>query len=52
MDFAKIDEIHQIESVTKPIPQNHKIYEQLLPIFAKVAHYQAGLGDMLASLKI
>lgn len=51
-DFTKIDDIHQIESVTKPIPQNHKIYEQILPIFAKVAHYQAGLGDMLASLKI
>ncbi len=51
-DFTKIDEIHQIESVTKPIPENHAIYEQILPIFAKAGHYQAELGDMLASLKI
>lgn len=51
-DFAKIDDIHQIKSVTKPTPKNHEIYEQILPIFAKVAHYQAELGDMVAKLQI
>jgi xylulokinase len=49
-DFTKIDEIHQIESVTKPIPQNNAIYEQLLPIFVKAGKYQSELGDMLAKL--
>jgi xylulokinase len=51
-DFTKIDDIHQIESVTKPIPENTRIYEQLLPIFVKAGHYQAELGDMLAKLGI
>jgi len=51
-DFTKIDDIHQIESVTKPIPQNATIYEQILPIFAKVGYYQSELGDMLVKLGI
>ena len=51
-DFTKIDEIHQIESVTHPIPQNSDLYDQLLSIFVKAAKYQAKLGDMLANLKI
>ena len=51
-DFAKIDDIHQIESLTKPIPQNTAIYEQLLPIFVKAGKYQSELGDMLAKLGI
>jgi xylulokinase len=49
-DFTKIDDIHQIESVMTPIPQNRDIYEQLLPIFAQAGKYQSELGDMLAKL--
>jgi xylulokinase len=51
-DFDIIDEIHQIESVTTPISQNHEKYEQILPIFAKIGKCQSELGDMLANLKI
>ena len=51
-DFTKIDDIHQIESVMKPNPQNRDIYEQLMPIFAKAGKYQSELGDMLAKLRI
>lgn len=51
-DFTKIDEIHQIESVTEPIPENIRKYEQFLPIFVRAGHYQAELGDMLAKLGI
>ena len=51
-DFSKIDQIHQIENIEKPIPQNSEIYERLLPIFARVGKYQSELGDMLAKLDI
>ena len=49
-DFDLIDDIHQLESVTQPIPQNHEKYEQMLPVFRKAGTYQAELGDMLAQL--
>jgi xylulokinase len=49
-DFEKIDEIHQITSVTTPIAEHTQKYEQLLPIFVKAGHYQAELGDMLAEI--
>jgi xylulokinase len=49
-DFEKIDEIHQIVSVTKPIAEHTQKYEQLLPIFVKAGHYQAELGDMLTEI--
>jgi len=51
-DFDRIDAIHKVEQITHPIAQNVMIYERLLPIFTKAAHYQAELGDMLASLDI
>jgi xylulokinase len=50
--FEKIDEIHRIEEIASPIATNNKIYEKLLPIFARAAKYQAELGDMLAKLEI
>jgi xylulokinase len=49
-DFDIIDDIHQIESVIPPIPEHVRVYERLLPIFAKAAQYQAELGDLLAAM--
>jgi xylulokinase len=51
-DFAKIDEIHQVEDIVTPIPAHNAIYEKLLPIFARAARYQSELGEMLARLEI
>lgn len=51
-DFTRIDNIHQIESITKPIPEHTKIYEQLLPIFIQAGAYQSKLGDMLTKIQI
>ncbi len=51
-DFKKIDDIHQVEEVARPIPENTTIYEQLLPVFTKAGKYQSELGDMLAKLEI
>jgi xylulokinase len=44
-DFDKIDEIHVIESVTKPIPENVILYQQLLPLSKKVSLFLADFGD-------
>ncbi|MBD3307780.1 pentose kinase [candidate division KSB3 bacterium] len=51
-NFEKIDDIHQIESVTTPIPEQTQKYEQLLAIFRKASQYQADLGDMFANLTV
>ena len=51
-DFAKIDEIHQIESVARPVAAHSAAYARLLPVFAEAAHCQARLGDMLADLTL
>ncbi|MCP4399513.1 MAG: pentose kinase, partial [bacterium] len=51
-DFKKIDDIHHVEEIAKPIPENSTIYEQLLPVFTKAGKYQSELGDMLAKLEI
>lgn len=49
-DFARIDEVHQVEEVAAPIAENAAIYERLLPIFRQAGQDQARLGDMLAGL--
>jgi xylulokinase len=49
-DFSRIDEIHKVEEITHPIPQNTAVYDRLLPVFVKAGQYQAELGDMLANL--
>lgn len=51
-DFTLIDEIHQVESVIKPVPENHAKYEQMLSVFIKAASCHAELGDTLAGLRI
>lgn len=49
-DFSQIDEIHKVEEITHPIPQNTAVYDKLFPVFVKAGQYQAELGDMLANL--
>jgi len=49
-DFDKIDEIHTIEDVAEPIPENSAIYNKLLPIYKKASQMQAEIGDMLAAV--
>ncbi len=50
-DFAKIDEIHQIQDVRKPIPGNSKRYSALLPAFETLRQSQSTLGTMLTKLQ-
>jgi len=46
-DFNKIDDIHRVQSVTKPIEKNTKVYEQLLAVYKRTATQQSELAEML-----
>lgn len=48
--FDRVDEVHQVESLTHPDPENVKFYNKLLPIFRQASLDQARLGDALAAL--
>jgi xylulokinase len=50
-DFSRIDDIHKIESVEHPIPQNQRVYEDILPIYSKARTQLAELGDLIDHLK-
>ncbi len=50
-NFARIDEVHQVEAVARPNPQAAEIYCRLLPAFRQAGQDQARLGDMLAELE-
>lgn len=50
-DFSRIDEIHQVEDVTKPISPNVEFYEKLLPVFRCTGEMLAKIGDMVARIK-
>ncbi len=49
-DYARVQEVHQRRSVYQPIPDHVRLYEQMLPVFARAAEMQADLGDALAAL--
>lgn len=46
-NFNKIDDIHQVVNITKPVPQHNRRYEKLLPIFKYGGEAIAKIGDML-----
>lgn len=50
--FDFVDDVHKVESITKPIPSNTRVYEKLLPIFNKSEQYLADLGDQISSLDL
>ena len=45
-DFGKIDEIHRVEAVEKPVPANSAVYRRLRPAFEFVRKSAAALGQM------
>jgi len=46
-DFTRIDRIHKTVELVEPIPENHMVYERLLPVFEHCANSLAQTGDML-----
>lgn len=48
--FQQIDQVHQVEDVAVPVPENVQRYGRLLPVFQQAARHQAQIGDLLAEL--
>jgi xylulokinase len=44
-DFSKVDEVHQIESISEPVQENHDRYQQLETVFEILRKSQAEIGD-------
>ncbi|MHB0959472.1 MAG: xylulokinase [Pirellulaceae bacterium] len=51
-DFNRVDQLHHVESVTRPNPAHRDVYDKLLPVFRQASLDQARLGDALAALEI
>lgn len=51
-DFSRIDDLHRVEEIARPIPEHRAAYEKLLPIFIRAGELQSEIGDMLASLEL
>jgi xylulokinase len=49
-DFSRIAEVHRVDDVSEPGPENKAVYESLLPVFRQAAETQAQLGDALHAL--
>ena len=49
--FDRVDEVHQVESVERPDPQNMVVYDQLASVFRQAGVDQARLGDLLAAVE-
>lgn len=46
-DFQPVDDVHRVESVSHPDPENASVYDRLLPIFRQASLDQAHIGDLL-----
>jgi len=46
-DFSRIDAIHKTVELVKPNPENNRIYEKLLPVFALATGYLAKISDSM-----
>jgi len=51
-DFSRIDAVHTLQEVVKPIQENVEVYKKLKPAFEHVRKCQAEIGDMLYDLEI
>lgn len=51
-DFSKVDDLHEVQSIEKPIAANVETYRRLMPAFEMVRRHQAEIGDLLYGLEI
>ena len=49
-DYSPIGDIHRINDITKPIPENTKNYEKRIAIFRKLNEYLCDIGDEITKL--
>ncbi len=47
-DFTRITQVHQLESVSRPKPENAAVYRRLLPVFQQARLALGQLGDVVA----
>ncbi len=47
-DFGRMKQVHRVESVSRPRPENVAVYRRLLPVFRQTREYLARIGDALA----
>jgi xylulokinase len=50
--FEFVDEIHQVENLTRPVRDHTLVYEQLLPVFVRAGQYLSDLGDQMSKLDL
>ncbi len=50
--FEKVDEVHRVQSVEKPIASNVEVYQKLAPAFQLMRKNEAALGEMLHGIQI
>jgi xylulokinase len=50
--FEKVDEIHRVQDVQRPVPENVEKYRRLMPAFEMVRRHQAELGELLHGIDI
>ena len=51
-DFSKLDQIHKVENVREPIPENTAVYQKLAPVFQKQRRSQADIGQSLSQINL
>lgn len=49
-DFSRVEEVHQLESTSRPAAANVAVYRRLLPIFQQARLDVSRLGDALATV--
>lgn len=49
-DFSKVDEIHQVESISEPVLENVKVYKKLEPVYEILRTSQAEIGETLSKI--
>jgi xylulokinase len=45
--FEVVDEIHQVEDISRPDPENSKLYDSLLPLFVRAGENLSEYGDTI-----
>jgi xylulokinase len=51
-DFLKIDQIHEVQSVTEPISHHTEDYKKLQPVYEMLRNSQAEIGAALSQIVI
>jgi xylulokinase len=49
-DFSRIHQVHRIESVSHPEPNNVQVYRRLLPVFGQLRAELGRIGEVMVSL--